>query len=313
MDKQVVLAKRPDLVLKLEKYGLLPPCKPGGKYNGCAKKWAKESTPPYDTPEAQALAERLPTGWEELPTKEFDQLLNALQAAIEEKRKERLDTPNRGAERMLRNMAKIAFIGITAAASLIEVSGLGILPDEDENDKKQAAKLSFELVLHLICGTNVLKQIFMEIARTTNTTNENQEMIAEILKLMAVLLAILAASQGKQGRLKELMSSFKGEISKGIKKTERFVSEGLLNETLSGEKAEETSLLLQQAKIALEKEDFEGFYETYKEALGLLNVTTEMMIGDLGEVQVFARKLQTALTSGVADETATIATVSQAM
>ena len=313
MTKHVILAKRPDLVLKLERYGLITTYESGGKYKGYAKKWAEEGIPPYDTAETQALAERLPTGWEALTEKEFDELLEKLNLAIEEKKKERLDTPNRGSERLLRSMTKIAFIGIASVASMIETSGLGILPDEDEVDKKRAIQLSFELILHLINGTDLLKIVFKEIAATMNTTMENQEMIAEILKLMAIMLAILAAAKGDQERLKALIKSFKTSIKEGIEKTELFVSDSLVNELISGEKAEEIALLLQQAKIALEKDEFEGFYEAFKDALGVIDLTPEIMISDFNEIQIFAEKLHAAMTSGSHDETATIATVSQAM
>lgn len=313
MTKHVILAKRPDLVLKLEKYGLLPPCKSGGQYEGCAKKWADEGIPPYDKPETQALAERLPTGWEELTEKDFNTLLKQLETAIEKKKKERLHKPNQGSQHLLRSMTKIAFIGITSVASMIETSGLGILPDDDEVDKKRAMQLSFELILHLINGTELLKIVFREIAATMNTTSENQEMIAEILKLIAILLAILAAAKGDQERLKALTRSFGVNIGTGIDKVENFVSESLVKEQISGEKAEEISLLLQQAKIALAKDEFEGFYEAFKDALGVVDLTTEIVISDFEDIQTFAEKLHTAMTSGNRDETATIATVSQAM
>lgn len=313
MTKHVILAKRPDLVLKLEKYGILPPCKSGGKYEGCAKKWAQEGLPPYDTPEMQALAERLPTGWEELTEKEFNDLLKKLETAIINKKMEKLDTPNRGSEKLLRSLTKIAFIGITSVASMIETSGLGILPDEDEVDKKRAMQLSFELILHLVNGTDLLTIVFREIAATMNTTTDNQKMIAEILKLMAILLAILAAAKGDQERLKALTRSFEATIRKGLEKVEGFVSESLTKQQISGEKAEEVALLLQQAKMALEKDEFEGFYEAFKDALLVIDLTPEMIISDFNDIQVFAEKLHTAMTSGNRDETASIATVSQAM
>ncbi len=313
MKKHVILAKRPDLVLKLERYGLLPPCKPGGKFEGCAKKWAKEGVPPYDTPEMQALAERLPTGWEEMTEAEFNELLVKLKEKIGEKRNEKYDSPQLSSEKMMRNLTKMAFIGITSVASMIETSGLGILPDEDEVDKKRAKQLSFELILHLINGTNLLKIVFKEIAATMNTSMENREMIAEILKLMAVLLAILAAAKDDRERLKALTRSFRTTISDGVEKTERFVSDGLVQEAITGEKAEEIGLLLQQAKIALGKDDFEGFYEAFKDALGVIEVSTDMIVSDFNDIQKFAKQLHTAMTSGVADETARIANVSQAM
>lgn len=313
MEKHIILAKRPDLVLKLEKYHLLPSCKKGGKYEGCAKQWAKEKIAPYDTPETQSLAERLPTGWEELTEIEFDTLLDKLKVAIENKRKERLDTPNRGSEKMIKNLVKVAFMGLSTVATLIEKSGMGVLPDDDPYEKKQARQLSFELVLHLINGTDILKQIFREIARTTNTTDKSQVMIAEILKLLAILIVILAAAKEDKDRLKALMSSFNTTLTEGLEKVEKFITEGILEETISGETADGLSLFLQQAKIALDHDEFDGFYEAYKEALGLINLTPEMLIGDLHEIEQFAKKLQTSMTTGMDAETAKIATLSQAM
>ncbi len=313
MGKHILLAKRPDLVLKLEKYHLLPPCKKGGKYKGCAKQWAKEKVAPYDTPETQSLAERLPTGWEELTAEEFEALLIKLRETIENKRKEKLDTPNRGSEQMLKNLTKIALAGLTTVATLLEKSGIGVLPDDDPYEKQQTRRLTFEMVLHLVNGTDIFKQIFREIARTTNANDDSQEMIAEILKLLAVLVMILAAAKEDKDRLKALMHSFKIPLSEGIEKMETFVTEKNLKETFSGETADSLSLFLQQAKLALDNDEFEGFYEAYKDALGLINITPEMLTQDLHSIEHLAKSLQDSMTTGMDAETAKIATVSQAM
>ena len=82
MAKTVILAKRPDLVIKLEKYGIELPKKEGGEFQGIAKKWAKEKKPPYDKAVYQALAERLPTGWEEISHEEMDELIIKMQKVL---------------------------------------------------------------------------------------------------------------------------------------------------------------------------------------------------------------------------------------
>lgn len=313
MPKHIILAKRPDIVLRLEKYGLLPDCKSGGKYEGCAKQWASDGAPPYDTPQAQALAERLPAGWEELTENEFDQLLEKLNAVLEEKKKNKLETPNRGSERMLKNLVKIVFIAITAAAGYIETEGIGMLPDQDTVDKQLANQLSLELLLHLMIGAELFQTVFREIAAATGAASKDQEMIANILRLAAFFLMILAASRGKETRLKALLNSFKETLLEGLMQAEQFISESILNKNIEGEKTEEAALLLQQAKLALKQDDFEGIYETYQNALRIVDLTPESIVSDIDAVHSFASKLHLAMTSGASRETASMTTVSQAM
>lgn len=314
MANTIILAKRPDLVIKLEKYGILPPCKKGGSvYNGCAKKWAKEGKVPYNTPVYQAMAERLPAGWEELTVAEMDQLLDQLQTTIEERKKARLDTPNLGDQMMLKNLAKVAFITLSTVSALIVEAGLGVLPDSDEAEQAEARMFSFEMFLHLLIGTNVLPDTLREITRTMNTTEENQQCISEVLTTAAILFAIFSASQGDLDRLQHLITSFRSHISEGLNTTEHFVSNGLKTGKIAGDKAEGLALYLQQTRMALDKDDFEGFYDAISGALGLLEITPEAFLGDQKHIEVLAKQLQRALTTGMDDETNKLTAISQAL
>lgn len=313
MKKTIILAKRPDLVQKLEKYDLIPKRKKGGIYEGCAKRWAKERTPPYDTAEYQALAERLPTGWEELTNEEMSELLKMLEIKISKKKIGQLDTPNKGAEKMLKNLTQVAFLGIVTMATLLTEEGIETLPDSKEKEKGIAQELSFELVLHLINGTDFLTQIFRTIAETTRTSKKNQEIIAEFLKVTAIFLAILTASNGQEDKLKKQIMAFKPTFSKGINQTEDFVSKKLIEETIGGEEAESIALYLQQAKIALNQDDFDGFYEAFTGALGALNLSPDNFINDVKGVRRFTKELRQLINSNVDNETNQITAISQAM
>ncbi|NGX42769.1 MAG: hypothetical protein K940chlam7_01056 [Chlamydiae bacterium] len=313
MAKTIILAKRPDLVLQLEKYDLIPECKPGGTYVGCAKKWAQEGKTPYDTPTYQALAERLPTGWEELTLEEMNTLLEQLNIATERKMKANLDTPNRGGEVMLKNLTEIALLGFAIAASVIEESGLGILPNKDEAEVKLAKKFSFEIVLHLLTKTNVLTNIFRTIAQTTPTTEKNHKLIGDVLKLLAILLAIVTASNGNEDRLHALFTIFTPTIQEEIEKAEQYVSESLVEGTLKGTKGEGIALYLQQARIALELNDFDGFYTAFTGALELVGASPEQLNDNIKKVHELAETLQKAFTKGIDDETNKITVMSRVM
>lgn len=86
---RVILGKRPDLMLKLVNYGVLPSVVTEGaqddykgRYYGYAKRAADGHTMPYDNPAHAALAETLPSGWEELPIHDFDRIINQLKASL---------------------------------------------------------------------------------------------------------------------------------------------------------------------------------------------------------------------------------------
>jgi hypothetical protein len=85
---RVILGRRPDLMLKLEKYGVMPPIVGGGPYDRFAKQQAAQGAAPYDKQEYADLANRLPSGWEELSAGEMDRVISGLQAKINAKQTE---------------------------------------------------------------------------------------------------------------------------------------------------------------------------------------------------------------------------------
>ena len=126
-------------------------------------------------------------------------------------------------------------------------------------------------------------------------------------------IGISSVWKGNEDRLQALLMNFKQTISEGIEKTEHFVSECLAEETISGEKAEGIALYLQQASIALGKEDFDGFYEAYTGALGLLKISSDQLTGDLKKIHELANMLQKAFTTRMNDETNKITAMARAM
>lgn len=313
MGYTVLLAARPDLVLKLEKYGVILPCKRGGAYEGCAKKWAKERVSPYDNPEYQALAERLPVGWEELTLEDMEQLLLKLQEAIAAKRNEKLDAFDRGGEQMFRKVVKIALLGVGVAAALVEEGGFGNLPEIDEGDKKRARKFSVELALSFLKGSNLFYNLFREGAKLVKTDVQQQENIASILKGAAMVSVIFSVAAGNEDWRNELLLGNKDVVQDGLNKAERLANEAWIDEAVSSDIAKGTILYLQQAKIAMEKQDFDGLQMALEGMLGLHHITHDQLARDLKEVKKLAGQLRRAFTTGMKDETNQLTAISKVM
>lgn len=313
MNKTILLANRPDLVAKLEKYGLVPLGKTGGPYEGCAKQWAKERKAPYDVPEYQALAERLPIGWEEISEEELVGILNKVKEVADHKKKARLDTPNRGSEAFFKHVSKLMFLALSSAAALLVENGIGRLPKNDERELEFAKEFSFELVLHLINGTGFLDIIFKNIAKMLPASQENQKLIAETLRTAAIFLTILTATNGDNEKMKMLLVSFKPMLGKGIQSIEQNVSEKVADGILSGQKAERTSLYVGQARVALDKEDYEGFYEAFIGALEILDILPDDFISSIKEIRTFAKNLHSSIQVGMNENAHPLTSISQSM
>lgn len=313
MQKTVILAERPDLVMKLEKYGVMPPLRSGSPYEGCARKWSKERRPPYDDPKYQAMAERLPIGWEELTVDEMNQLLGKLREAIEKKRKEKVNAPNLGGEMMFKRLVKISLIAIAAATASIKQGGLEILPETEEGEKMRSHQFAIEMVLSVLNGSNLFYDFFREGAKLIKTDTAQQDTIAEILKTIAVMTVIFVAAGENEERRRSLLFGFKKAIQEGLEKSERFVNEALIKGTIESETAKGVALYLQQACIAVRQDDFDGMQQAFEGLLRLLHFTHEQLMNDIDKVHQLAEQLRKAFTSGMDDATNKLTAISQVM
>lgn len=86
-EARIILGKQPELMLQLVALDIMPPTAEGGTYNGMAKEAANStpSTPPYDNPLYAAMANALPSGWEEVSVEGLDSVIEQLDQMIDEK------------------------------------------------------------------------------------------------------------------------------------------------------------------------------------------------------------------------------------
>jgi hypothetical protein len=72
-------------------------------------------------------------------------------------------------------------------------------------------------------------------------------------------------------------------------------------------------MFLQQARIALEKEDFDGFYEAFTGSIEILQIAPDDFIDDVKEIRVYAKKLHSAIQSSLNDNSNQVTAMSQSM
>ncbi len=240
---------------------------------------------------------------------ELNQLLEQVDHMIAQKKRGRLDVANQGNKRLFGDIVQIIFLGITGAASLLAEKGIGSLPAKQENEKRIGKEFTFDLVLHTIVASNLLTILFDEITKTTDTNEKNQRIIAETLKLTALLMIIQVAAKGNEDRMASLFEDFNDKISSSLEKIGDFLNEEIVTGNVPKGTSEELSLKMQQAKLALQKREFNQFINACKGALGLLDITPDVLDKNLKEIEKFAHILCEAIS--IKEESAT--TMAQAM
>ncbi|CUI15785.1 conserved hypothetical protein [Candidatus Protochlamydia naegleriophila] len=81
--ERYILGKNPGLMMDMANLGIFPPSRGGGPYDGMAKSYVAEGKAPYDNTLNAAMANSLPSGWEELSTEELDRTIQKLDRQIE--------------------------------------------------------------------------------------------------------------------------------------------------------------------------------------------------------------------------------------
>lgn len=306
------LGKRPDLMLLLERYEIIPKGDPEGPFAGCSKKWSEEKEPPYDQAVYQAMADRLPEGWEDITREEMDRLIDELKERVEKKRQEPLSRENLGNRFLLDKFLIVALLGIFTTAAVIEKSKFAWIPNKEEGDLKAAERFAYTLLLQLATESNVVQEILRTIGASTGLNAALQEVLMEGMELFGILVAVKIASMKEMNYGITLIDQFQEEILRGIVKAQQILLEAQQKEMLAGSIPNGVALFLQQGKMALEKGDFEGFYQTYQGALGILGITDEQFSQDLESIREFAERLVYACTEGRDDLTNTMTGISQA-
>lgn len=240
---------------------------------------------------------------------ELNLLINRVEQLIQKKKRGRLDIPNQGNKRFLSNIMQVVLPGIAAAATLLAERGLGPLPVREENEKNIAKEFSFDVMMHMIVGSTLPSQLFQSIAKTTDTNEKNQKIIAVSLELLTFLIAVHAATKGNEDRMASLFDSFSDKISKNIDLLGNYLNEQIISENVPKGTSEQLSLKLQQAKIALQKGEINKFIVICKGALGLLDMTPEILEKNLKEIEFIVNTLTEAMSTKEDNATA----IAQAM
>ena len=220
---------------------------------------------------------------------------------------------NVGNQKIFENLTKTLFLGIATLSFLVVEEGIGNSPVKDPKEKERLHSFSFEIALRFVLGSTLIKDLSQAIARTAATDNKTERLISEILEFTAIFTAILAASRENPEKALSFFNEFRTKLSDGINRIEEYLSESLANGTFEGKKADMLALFLQQAKMALNKDDLSSLFAAYEGIIGHFGISHEDMIKDLEEIKQFGLNIANAAMQTQAEKTTRTTGIQQAM
>lgn len=203
---------------------------------------------------------------------------------------------------MLMMLLMSSLAGAGTMASLVTEHGLGRLPAKNEREQEAGRKFSFLLIMQFLQSADVMKTLYRQFAESCGQTPEEQETTANIMDLLNGLLMTMTAAKGKKDKAVPLLQEMQKNIGENIDKTEKFVIGAIRSGEIEGAEAKGLDIALQQARIALEKEDFEGLINACANALELMNSSPGDLYMDLEEIKEFSELLKYVFGAGLEAE-----------
>lgn len=171
----------------------------------------------------------------------------------------------------------------------IAENGLLYMPKLDKESDKALRSMALVLTAKFLVHANILPNLLGSFSKT-------QELIKEGGALSNLVLMIMAL-EGKEGLSVTLFNNLNSELLPMVDKINAGL-EGAADPALTPLK-----IYLQQAKIALENNDYSGFSAAYHSLLDTLNISSKQLQSEFEDINQLGRVVKNAVLQGPEDST----------
>lgn len=202
-----------------------------------------------------------------------------------------------GSAALLNNLSTVAFTTLLLLGNMhYEALSVGLKGTEAKVTSD--TNFSYGLLLNILVDSKALTSISHSILQASEIKGSASSATASLLATGMLLSLIFATVSGHDLSSSEpLIKGQNAALKDAVDAANQIVSEGLHAGTLSGQNAENLQVYLQQAAIALEQEDTEGFTTAINSGLELTGSSSDGFVEDLKDSKSIAQNFQ----SGVAD------------
>lgn len=204
-----------------------------------------------------------------------------------------------GSAALLNNLSTVAFSTALLLGNL-HYDSLAAGQKGTEAKVVSDTNFSYSLLLSLLVGSKTLSSISNSILQASEIKGSASPAASTLLSTGMLLNLIFACVSGSNlSSTEPLLKGQNGALKEAIDAANLLTSEGLQANALSDENAEHLQVYLQQAAIALEQEDTEGFMNAMNSSLELTGATNDGVANDLKDSKTIAQNFQ----NGISDST----------
>lgn len=207
-----------------------------------------------------------------------------------------LEGSSLGGKALFEHLMTVALLATITFGALTSTSGKDS-SSEVTQEQRSASNFAYGLVLTLLDKSDTLSAFANSTSSAAEIGDADQSAtLADHLKLAAMLLLILAnLNSNDPADTTPLMKSQHSTLQQGIGGAAQFTSQALLSDNLSGEIVENMNVYLQQANIALKREDYGGFIAALGNCLELAGANSDQFTKELKESKEEIKNVQSNL------------------
>lgn len=228
--------------------------------------------------------------------KVFETLANGLMTSL-------IPNATTAGSRLLEMSLTTGFTSLIGLAALAINPGFGVFPGKDPITVKSSRFFAFELALLLLNSSGILKSLITPSLQASGASDKTITTANDILSQFANLLLISAGTRDGRQNPAYLCESTHKYLEKGISASQDVINgTGINQEILDQEfqnredaatkqKTDAANVALQQAQIALNEKNYEGFIDSFVNMLEELGTTSENFFKDIDLVSKQTRSI----------------------
>lgn len=221
--------------------------------------------------------------------------------------------------RLLEMSLTTGFTALIGLAALVITPGIGVFPGKDLITVKSSRFFAFELALLLLNSSGVLRGLITPFLQASGANDKSINTANHILSQLANLLLISAGTRDGRQNPAYLCESISKYLEKGISASHDAINATGINQEILGEeildqnegaskqKIDATNVALQQAQIALNEKNYEGFIDSFVNMLEDLGTTSEDFFKDIDTINKQTRSIfNTSFKDSDSEQTTTV-------
>ncbi len=209
---------------------------------------------------------------------------------------------NAGQKKLLgESMTTLLTLTLATALPVAE-NGLAYMPKLDPDSDKALRSMTLVLTAHTLLASGILPNAYNALAAKITEDPKAQELIKNGATL-ANLVLIIMSLEGKEGLSETLFHSLRTGLQPLFDQ---------MSAQLEPDAAPQLKIYLQQAKIALDNNDYGGFKSTYDNLLASFNISSNSLQNEFKEIGHLGLLIKEAVINGPEDATNRVTTMQAA-